>query len=109
VDRSSQASTSLPQRARPRGDHAKDPRAARAPGQERSKARCGTISGHQRAARPRSATAAEVMTATQLSEYLQLPERTVYEYAARGLLPSKRIGRHVRFLRWQIDAALNED
>lgn len=53
------------------------------------------------------ATASDVMTAKQVSEYLQLSERTVHEYAARGLLPSKRIGRHRRFLRSKIDAALD--
>jgi len=50
--------------------------------------------------------AIDVLTAAQVAELLQLPVRSVHEYAARGDLPSVRIGRHRRFLRSQVEAAL---
>ncbi len=52
------------------------------------------------------ATAADVLTARDVAGYLQLPLRSVHEYAARGELPSVMIGRHRRFLRSQLDASL---
>lgn len=33
----------------------------------------------------------------QLSEWLQIPETTLLEYARDGKIPSVRVGRHVRF------------
>jgi excisionase family DNA binding protein len=47
----------------------------------------------------RPATAPDCLTAAQVAAFLQIPSRTVAEYAARGLLPSVRIGRHLRFSR----------
>lgn len=52
------------------------------------------------------ATAANLMTAAEVAEYLQLRVRSVHAYAARGELPCTRIGRHRRFSRAAIEALL---
>jgi len=46
------------------------------------------------------------MTAAEVAEYLQIPVRSVHEYAARGELPSVRIGRHRRFSRAAVEAVV---
>lgn len=47
-----------------------------------------------------------VMTARDVAELLRLPVSTVYEFARRGVLPSARLGRTVRFVHSDIEAAL---
>jgi excisionase family DNA binding protein len=49
------------------------------------------------------AIAADIMTAAEVAEYLQLPVRSVHAYAARGELPCTQIGRHRRFSRAAIE------
>jgi excisionase family DNA binding protein len=49
---------------------------------------------------------AELMTADQVAELLQLRRSTVEDYARRGLLPSLKLGRHRRFVRSDVEAAL---
>jgi excisionase family DNA binding protein len=46
------------------------------------------------------------MTAADVAEYLHIPVRSVHEYAARGELPSVRIGRHRRFSRAALEAVV---
>ncbi|TMK98218.1 MAG: helix-turn-helix domain-containing protein [Actinobacteria bacterium] len=46
------------------------------------------------------------MTAAEVAAYLQIPVRSVHEYAARGELPSVRIGRHRRFSRVAVQAVV---
>jgi len=53
---------------------------------------------------PAPARAHDVMTAADAADYLQIPLRSVHEYAARGELPSVRIGRHRRFSRAALEA-----
>lgn len=48
----------------------------------------------------------ELMTADQVAELLQLRRSTVEDYARRGLLPSLKLGRHRRFVRSDVEAAL---
>jgi excisionase family DNA binding protein len=49
---------------------------------------------------------AELLTATQVAELLQMKRTTVEDYARRGLLPSLKLGRHRRFVRSDVEAAL---
>jgi excisionase family DNA binding protein len=56
--------------------------------------------------RPAPLRAQDVMTAAEVAEYLQIPVRSVHEYAARGELPSVRIGRHRRFSRAAVEAVV---
>ena len=47
-------------------------------------------------------------TVEQVAEYLQLHVQTVARMAARGELPAVKVGRHWRFRKDMIDAALKE-
>jgi len=49
---------------------------------------------------------AELMTSGQIAELLQLKRSTVEDYARRGLLPSIKLGRHRRFVRSDVEAAV---
>ena len=40
---------------------------------------------------------ADVMTADEVAEYLGVDRNTVYEYAARGAIPHKRLGKRILF------------
>jgi excisionase family DNA binding protein len=48
----------------------------------------------------------ELMTANQVAELLQMRRTTVEDYARRGLLPSLKLGRHRRFVRSDVEAAI---
>jgi excisionase family DNA binding protein len=54
-----------------------------------------------------SAEQHDVMTAAEVAEYLQIPVRSVHDYAARDELPSVRIGRHRRFSRAAVEAVMD--
>jgi excisionase family DNA binding protein len=41
----------------------------------------------------------ECMTANELARYLRVNRKTVYEYAARNVIPCRRLGRRLVFLR----------
>lgn len=62
---------------------------------------------------PQSVTDAErsqrsdVMTADEVAEYLGVDRNTVYEYAARGVIPHRRLGKRVIFRRGSIIAWLD--
>ncbi|WP_084269993.1 helix-turn-helix domain-containing protein [Patulibacter minatonensis] len=53
--------------------------------------------------RRRSLTREDVLTAAEVGELLRLPKSTVYELARRGVLPSARLGRTLRFVRADIE------
>ncbi len=48
----------------------------------------------------------ELMTVGQVAELLQMRRSTVEDYARRGLLPSLKLGRHRRFVRSDVEAAI---
>lgn len=48
----------------------------------------------------------ELLTSTQVAELLQMKRTTVEDYARRGLLPSLKLGRHRRFVRSDVESAL---
>lgn len=50
----------------------------------------------------------EILSAEQVAELLLLKPSTVMDYARRGLLPSILLGRHRRFLRADVEAALTQ-
>jgi excisionase family DNA binding protein len=52
------------------------------------------------------ATADDVLTVREVAAMLKLPARTVAEYAARGVLPSVKIGRHRRFSRRELEGLM---
>lgn len=44
-----------------------------------------------------------VLTIQEVADYLKIPVRTAYKIAQEGKLPGKKVGRHWRFLRSEID------
>jgi excisionase family DNA binding protein len=51
-------------------------------------------------------TAADVLCAGEVAELLHAPVSTVHDWARRGLLPSRKIGRRRLYIRQQIEAVL---
>ena len=49
------------------------------------------------------------MTLEQLSDYLQLEPKSIYELTHKRLIPFSRIGRRLRFLKGNIDAWLGKN
>ena len=49
-----------------------------------------------------------LMTPDEVARCLKLPKSTVLAYQRRGVLPSISIGKHVRFLRADVEAAIIE-
>ncbi len=47
------------------------------------------------------------MTAEQVAALLLLPASTVKDYARRGVLPSIKLGKHRRFVRSQVQGAID--
>ncbi len=56
---------------------------------------------------PPAPSVPEVMRADQLAAFLGLNRNTVYEYAARGVIPHRRIGRRIVFARVHVLAWLD--
>lgn len=50
----------------------------------------------------------QLMTARQVAVLLLMRESTVQDYARRGVLPSIKLGRHRRFLRSDVLAAVEQ-
>jgi excisionase family DNA binding protein len=55
---------------------------------------------------PRGLTRAELMTAQEVAELLDVPVSTVREWGRNGTLPRVKLGRHVRFVRSHVEAAI---
>ncbi|MCW3007392.1 MAG: helix-turn-helix protein [Solirubrobacterales bacterium] len=48
-----------------------------------------------------------LLTAEDVGQMLGgIPAKTVRNYAREGRLPSVKIGRHVRFVRWRVEEAI---
>lgn len=48
----------------------------------------------------------ELLTADEVAELLHIPRSTAAAYARRGVLPSIKLGRHRRFVRSDVAAAI---
>lgn len=55
---------------------------------------------------PAALTAETIMTADDVANLLKMPRSTVEDYARRGMLPSFKLGRHRRFVREEVVAAV---
>ena len=55
---------------------------------------------------PRGLTRSELMTATEVADLLGGPVSTVREWGRNGTLPRVKLGRHVRFVRTHVEAAI---
>ncbi len=57
----------------------------------------------------RPLTAADVMTAAEVAELLRVPKSTIEDWARRGVIPSRKIGRRRLYVRSKIEALLLRD
>jgi excisionase family DNA binding protein len=57
----------------------------------------------------RALTAADVMTAAEVATLLHVPRSTVEDWARRGIIPSKKVGRRRLYIRSRIEALLLDD
>jgi PTS system nitrogen regulatory IIA component len=48
-------------------------------------------------------TRADLMTPDEVAALLAVPVSTIRDWASRGLIPSRKLGRHRRFLRSEIE------
>lgn len=55
-----------------------------------------------------AAPTSDVMTADQVAEFLGVDRTTVYDFAARGVIPHQRLGKRLLFRRGGIVAWLDE-
>jgi excisionase family DNA binding protein len=55
---------------------------------------------------PRGLTRAELMTAREVAELLSVPISTAREWGRNGTLPRVKLGRHVRYIRRHVEAAI---
>jgi excisionase family DNA binding protein len=56
--------------------------------------------------RPVGLTRSELMTVREVAELLDVPVSTVHEWGRNGTLPRVKLGRHVRFVRSRVEAAI---
>jgi excisionase family DNA binding protein len=54
----------------------------------------------------RQITRADVMRAGDVADLTGLPVSTVYAYARTGQMPHRRRGKHLLFLRWEVESWL---
>jgi excisionase family DNA binding protein len=54
----------------------------------------------------RSLTRADLMTAADVADLVRVPVSTVREWGRNGTLPRIKLGRHVRFIRAQVEATI---
>jgi excisionase family DNA binding protein len=70
-----------------------------------------TVSAARRSDQPlgRPLTAADVLTAREVANLLHVPQSTVEDWARRGVIPSRKVGRRRLYLRPSIEALLLEN
>jgi excisionase family DNA binding protein len=54
----------------------------------------------------RPLTAADVLTAREVAELMHVPQSTVEDWARRGVIPSRKVGRRRLYLRPSIETLL---
>ncbi len=54
-------------------------------------------------------TAADVLTAREVASLMHVPTSTVQDWARRGVIPSRKVGRRRLYLRQRIESLLLED
>ena len=57
----------------------------------------------------RPLTAADVMTAAEVATLLRVPRSTVEDWARRGIVPSRKVGRRRLYIRSKIEALLLDE
>jgi excisionase family DNA binding protein len=67
------------------------------------------MASHLARSERRPLTAADVMTAAEVAELLGVPRSTIEDWARRGIVPSKKVGRRRLFLRSRIEDLLLDE
>jgi excisionase family DNA binding protein len=57
---------------------------------------------------PRALLSEPLLSAAEAGALLGIPRSSVYDYAKRGELPHVRVGKHVKFIRQDLERALDE-
>ena len=57
----------------------------------------------------RPLSAADVLTAREVAALLHVPRSTVEDWARRGVIPSRKVGRRRLYLRQRIETLLLDD
>jgi two-component system response regulator (stage 0 sporulation protein F) len=70
-------------------------------------ARFGRVSS--RSGKKNNTMDSKYLTVSEVSEYLKLPEETVYKYARTGRMPASKVGRYWRFEQTRIDEWVNQN
>jgi excisionase family DNA binding protein len=65
------------------------------------------IEAHGGRTLPPAKNGADVLTADEVADFLRLDRKTIYDYAGRGVIPSKRIGKRLLFSRAAIELWLS--
>ncbi len=65
------------------------------------------VQEHRRA--PVSVLGSPLLDADDVAALLGIPVKTVRQFAREGRLPCRRIGRHVRFVRAEVEAAVVDE
>ena len=58
---------------------------------------------------PAGITRSDLMTPDEVAELLAVPVSTVRDWARRRVIPSRKLGRHRRFLRSEVDRWIRSD
>ena len=58
---------------------------------------------------PVSVLSSPLLNAADVAKLLGIPEKTVRQYAREGRLPCRYIGKHVRFVRAEVEAAVVDE
>ena len=67
-----------------------------------------TISTNGATRQPRGLTRADLMNPKEVAELLEVPVSTVLHWGRNGTLPRHKLGRHVRFVRAEVEAAIRD-
>ncbi len=67
------------------------------------------VPAHAGSTAHRPLTAADVMTACEVAELLRVPKSTIEDWARRGIVPSRKVGRRRLYVRSRIEALLLDD
>lgn len=57
---------------------------------------------------PRGLTRDDLMKPREVAKLLDVPVSTVLQWGRNGTLPRHKLGRHVRFVRSEVEAAIRE-
>jgi excisionase family DNA binding protein len=67
------------------------------------------VPAHAGSTAHRPLTAADVMTAAEVAELLRVPRSTIEDWARRGIVPSRKVGRRRLYIRSRIEALLLDE